>query len=110
MKCELGEKYLITTDNWFIAPDGNSYRAVFGTIHAIKNDSEVLGIKTNRGSTNWYILIGNMMIAGCQMHYCVKTDSINDRPPTRSIEFEGKLYLTKEDRSNIFNADKTLGD
>lgn len=43
-------KYLITTDNWFIAPDGKSYRAAWGSVE-ILNDS-FLGIQTNRNSSN----------------------------------------------------------
>lgn len=32
---KLDTKYLITTDNWFTAPDGMQYRNVFGTVHGI---------------------------------------------------------------------------
>lgn len=78
MNIAIGEKALITTDNWFYAPNGQSYRAVFGTVKAVKSAEETLGIKPNAKSTNWYIEIGNMTIAGCQIHYAIKTDECND--------------------------------
>lgn len=74
MNTEIGKRYLITCDNWFLAPNGMSYRAVYGTVKAILNDSETLGISTNRNATNWYVSIGNMLIAGCQIHYAIQTD------------------------------------
>lgn len=74
---QIGDKVLVTTDAWFYAPDGKMYRAAFGTVHAISSDEQALGIKTNARSTNWYATIGNLMIAGCQIHYAVKTDYAN---------------------------------
>ena len=55
MKPELNKKYLITTDKWFMAPDGESYMAVFGTVTAILTDKETLGVDTNRHSSNWIV-------------------------------------------------------
>lgn len=69
----IGDTVLATLDNYFFAPDGKQYRAVFGRVVAISGDQETLGIKTNARSTNWYATIGNMTIAGCQIHYVVKT-------------------------------------
>lgn len=68
----VGEKALITTDNWFWAPDGRQYNGVFGTIKGIKTAEATLGIKPNGKSANWYLEIGNMVIAGCQIHYAVR--------------------------------------
>lgn len=66
--------YLITTDNWFYAPDGKQYKVVWGNVQ-ITGD-EVLGIKTNARSTNWYAKVGSddnhIIVAGCQIHYAVK--------------------------------------
>jgi len=70
-----GRKALITTDAWFMAPDGREYRAVFGTVEAVLSDCETLGIKTNARSTNWYVKIGGMLIAGCQIHYAIECES-----------------------------------
>lgn len=72
----IGTKILVTTNAWFIAPNGQQYRAVFGTVKGIFNDEEVLGVKTNDRSTNWYLEIGDMVIAGCQIHYAVVCDSV----------------------------------
>ncbi len=100
-----GEKYLITTSNWFFAPDGESYRAVFGTIKGIYNDENTLGIKTNDKSTNWYVVIGNMIVAGCQIHYAIKTETVSFDPPNREIEFGGRLSVEKQPTTRIYNAD-----
>lgn len=70
----IGKTVLITTDHWFYAPDGKTYRAVFGTLRNVLADSDVLGIKTNARSTNWYLEVGNMVIAGCQIHYAMLAD------------------------------------
>jgi hypothetical protein len=71
---KIGDKVLITTSDWFFAPDAQSYKAVWGTVKAIRTDSETLGLKTNARSTNWYVEIGNMLVAGCQVFYALKTD------------------------------------
>jgi hypothetical protein len=69
-------KYLITTDNWFYAPNGCKYKAAWG--EALIFEDNVLGIKTNRNSSNWYIQLGEgegaIIIAGCQIHYAVRCD------------------------------------
>lgn len=71
-------KYLITTDNWFYAPDGLKYRSVWGDVKIVEDS--VLGLKTNRNSTNWYAQVGSeekgMIVAGCQIHYAVKCENI----------------------------------
>ena len=100
------KKYLITTDNWFFAPDGKQYRAVFGTVKGVLNDKDTLGIKTNRHSSDWYISIGNMYIAGCQVHYCIQTDDVSLEAPLRTCEFEGKLHKNKAENTDIYNADQ----
>lgn len=74
MKIELDKTYLVTTDQWFFAPDGRNYRAAFGTVNGIHSSEETLGIRTNAKSTNWYIELGRLTIAGCQIHYAVQTD------------------------------------
>lgn len=73
MNIKIGDEVLVTTNNFFYAPDGQQYRAVFGTVKALSDDKETLGISTNRHSTNWYIEVGNMLIAGCQVYYVIKT-------------------------------------
>lgn len=107
MQIKTGCKALVTTDNWFTAPDGNLYKTVFGTVKAIHSDKETLGIETNSKSTNWYLEIGNMFIAGCQIHYAIRTDKVSFEICTREIEHEGKLNIVKESVSRIYNADES---
>ena len=38
--------FLITTDSWFIAPDGKQYRAAWGKVEVYSSE-DTLGIKTN---------------------------------------------------------------
>jgi hypothetical protein len=81
-----GKNVLLTTNNWFYAPDGRLYRSVWGKI-SLKSDAETLGIKTNMRSTNWYAVIGSdekaLIVAGCQIHYvCL----CNQKPNTDLIQ------------------------
>ena len=102
---KIGDKALITTDDWFYGPDGNQYKSVFGTIKGVHNSEETLGIKTNARSTNWYVTIGNMTIAGCQIHYIVKTDSVSEDAPMSEIEHQGKIAIGEYARSRIYLSD-----
>lgn len=74
---ENGCKYLITTDNWFIAPDGEQYRAVYGVCY-VMNTKEALGFNPTH-STNWFVKVGDLssehiIIGGCQIHYAVRLE------------------------------------
>ena len=102
---KIGQKYLITTDNWFIAPDGEQYRSAFGTVHEIVNSEIALGLKTNAKSTNWYVLIGDMVLAGCQIHYAVRTNDVSFEPPYAEIDHDGKRHFAKCHMTRIYNAD-----
>lgn len=82
MKIEVGQKVIITTDNWFYGPDGKEYRGAYGTVVAVSSDELSLGIKTNRNATNWYVQLGGMVIAGCQIHYVVRCD----KAPPMTVE------------------------
>jgi len=105
MNIEVGKKALITTDCWFIAPNGKQYKAVFGTIKAVQSSEETLGVRTNAKSTNWYVEIGCMTLAGCQIHYAIQTDSVNmDSVEDYSTSGGGIIFFTKP--SFIFDADQ----
>lgn len=86
-----GMKALLTTDAWFTAPDGREYRAVFGTVEGIYGDKETLGIATNRNSTNWYLKIGGMVIAGCQIHYAIVCDSVKTSDVDDWTQTDGRI-------------------
>lgn len=68
-----GNKYLITTNNWFYGPDGNQYRAVYGSCQVVTAKDE-LGFEP-RHSTNWFVRVGSgegsVIVAGCQIHYAI---------------------------------------
>lgn len=101
------EYYLISTDNWFYAPDGKQYRSVWGKVK-IMNDS-FLGTKTNVRSSNWFAKVGSeknhVIIAGCQIHYAIKTD---EKPNTDEVIAdhlnEGK-YVWSSRMSHIYIAE-----
>lgn len=69
-------KYLITTDNWFYAPNGKKYRSAWGDVEILQDN--ILGVKTNRMSSNWFAKIGSdenhIIVAGCQIHYSVRCE------------------------------------
>lgn len=69
MKNFIGKKCLITTQQWFIAPDGKDYTAAYGTLKAIHEAGKTLGFIPNRSHANWFIEIGDMIIMGCQVMY-----------------------------------------
>jgi len=91
---ENGKRYLITTDNWFVAPDGEQYKAVWGTCQVL-TIKEVFGFDPLRPSTNWYISVGTnrkeMIVAGCQLHYAIRCE---ERPKENR---DGVTYTDKED-------------
>lgn len=86
-------KYLITTDCWFYAPDGKKYRAAFGEVQVLGDD--ILGIRTNEKSSNWFAKIGDMegehlIVAGCQIHYAIKCESIDNREFVRDFLYSAE--------------------
>lgn len=63
-----GKKVLITTNEWFFAPDGQSYKAVWGKAEIFKSE-DLLGVKPHNYA-NWFARVdGVFLIAGCQIHY-----------------------------------------
>ncbi len=104
MKC----KYLITTDNWFYAPDGRQYKSVWGEVEVLEDS--ILGVKTNRNSTNWYAKIGSkekyVIIAGCQIHYAVKCENKPNLDNVDDYQTSNENGITKFNRpSQIWCAD-----
>lgn len=95
---QIGERYLVTTDNWFEAPDGKTYRAAWGTVRVVSD--EILGIQTNRNSSNWFLSIGSqsrhIIVAGCQVHYAIRCE---EQPFTGDSEdwyiHEGKPVINQ---------------
>lgn len=100
----IGQKAIVTTDNFFFAPDGREYKAVFGTIHGVDTAEESLGVKPNGRSTNWYLRIGSMVIAGCQVHYVLRTDTCSFDPIVAWNWHEGRAVEAHRPTS-IYNAE-----
>jgi len=104
MDFKIGDNMLVSTNDWFLAPDGESYRAVFGKVKGIHTAEETLGVQTNKHSTNWYLEIGNMVVAGCQIYYAIRSDTCDFKKNVRAIEHEGKINFVEETTSRIYDA------
>jgi hypothetical protein len=75
MKEFLNQKVIVTTQAWFYAPDGKTYRAVWGTLKGVHAAKDVLGFTVNASHANFYVEVGGMVVAGCQALYCVRCDA-----------------------------------
>lgn len=103
MKQYIGKKVLITTNNWFYAPDGKSYRGVWGTLKGLHEAKDILGFPIQR-SVNWIAEVGDMVIMGCQIHYII----LSPTPPPDTVEdFSAKegQVTNYNHPSYIYNAD-----
>jgi hypothetical protein len=94
MKHLIGKNVLLTT-NWFYAPDGKQYNAVYGFLYAIKEAKESLGFAPHRSHANWVLNIGNMTITGCQVNYAIECDTCET-----SIGFS--LVCDKDTKEGLF--------
>lgn len=104
-----GQKGLVTLDNWFYAPNGRQYRAVFGTVKAARTAEDTLGVKPNGKSTNWYLEIGNVTIAGCQIHYVVRCDAVATDSHIEDYTVSAEHGLKEFKRPNtVYMADEVL--
>ena len=105
MNIQVGQKALVTVDNWFYGPDGRQYKAVFGTVKAVRTSEESLGVRTNARSTNWYLEIGKVTIAGCQVHYAVQCNECT-AGPAKDWTTNPDRGIVEYDRPNaIYHAD-----
>ena len=100
---QVGQRALVTTDAWFYGPDGRQYRAVYGTIKAVLTAEESLGVRPNGRSTNWYLEIGRMILAGCQVHYVLQCDECDDAPMVP--DFSTSPYTEFDRPNSIYRAD-----
>jgi len=88
-----GQKYLVTCDNWFVAPNGETYQSAWGTAKILTTE-QCFNFKPARPSTNWFLRIGNdekhIIIAGCQIHYVIKS-----KIKPKDI-YKNKTYIDKD--------------
>lgn len=101
----LGRRILVTCDNYFLAPDGRQYRGVYGTLVAVQTSEESLGVKVSLRSQDWYLTVGRMRIAGCQIHYAILTDECHAGPSQDYTTSPDKGVLVFERPSAIYFAD-----
>lgn len=91
-------KYLITANCWFFAPDGKQYKAAWGDVEIF--DDKVLGVATNKNSTNWYAKIGSddkhVIMAGCQIHYAVRCETQPSTEPLKELRYSDALNKSTE--------------
>ena len=91
-------KYLITTDNWFLAPNGNQYKSAWGEVEIVSDS--FLGIKTNIRSSNWFAKVGSeenhIIIAGCQIHYACRSE----QKPNTDLAFD---YIIEAGEVKTYN-------
>lgn len=101
-------KYLITTNDWFIGPDGSDYKAAWGDV--VIMEDKFLGLTTNRNSTNWYARVGtennHIIIAGCQIHYAVRCEKKPHTFSNRVWSTEGGKLNKMEIPNRIYIADE----
>lgn len=101
----VGKTVLLTVDNWFYAPNGKQYRAIFGTLRGVHTAEATLGVRPNGKSANWYIEIGDMVVAGCQVNYALRCDAVNFAPVGDYASDAEHGAKTFERPSHIYNAD-----
>lgn len=99
------EYFLITTDRFFVAPNGQQYCAVWGKVEIIQ-DNDLLGIKTNARSSNWYAKVGPednyVIIAGCQIHYAIKCNERPSDEPCKTWDLNATDYNEDLTPSKIY--------
>ena len=91
MNLTKGERYLVTTEDWFVAPDGNNYNAVFGT-----------ACSTPHAGTQ---IIGNMHLPKEKVMYAVKCDSVCMLAPVVDVKYRGDICKSKSSLPHIYLAD-----
>lgn len=106
MKDKIGKKVLATCSAWFCAPDGKEYKAVHGTLMTLHTSESTLGFTPSRAHTNWFLEIGNMTIAGCQILYLVECEEVN-MGRVMNWHSDASSGIKEFDRpSVIYNADQ----
>ncbi len=80
--------YLITTDNWFYAPDGEQYRSVWGYFEIINKFTPL------KPSTDWFLKCGKLIIAGSQIHYIIECEK-KPKIQTKTREGNGEITIHK---------------
>jgi hypothetical protein len=70
----IGHNVLVTTSAWFYGKDGKQYRAIYGKLRGVFAAKDLFGFTPNASHANWLLEIGDMVVMGCQVLYCIKCD------------------------------------
>lgn len=100
----VGTKVLVTTEGWFYGRDGKQYKAVHGTLKGIHEASKTLGFAPNRTHANWYLEVGEMFIAGCQVMYVCACEWV-DSGRVQDWSADGQSVAEYERPSAIYVTD-----
>lgn len=109
----LDKNILVTTSDWFMAPDGIQYKAIYGKLTKIYNAKELIGFDPARQHTNWVYQIGSATIMGCRIMYAIEctippnmstVTDFNCEKAVPSINPAGHRSGEYERPSYIFNA------
>lgn len=72
-------------------------------------EDSLLGLKTNRNSTNWYAKVGtehnHVIVAGCQIHYAVKCLEKPNTSYVSDYTAEGGSFQEYKRPTSIYIAD-----
>ena len=79
---------LITTKDWFFAPDGQQYKAVFGEI----STEEAL------------FKVGNTVVHESQVVTIIEINHVDFSSEVRDVEFEGKIIPNETEGTRIYDA------
>jgi len=81
--------YLISTDDYFVGPDNQQYRAVWGKVKVCLVKDEFDFHPTH--STNWFVKVGEgegaIMIGGCQISFAIE---LSRKPDIELGKYESK--------------------
>lgn len=102
MKDYINSKVLITTREWFFAPDGRQYKAVHGTLKGVHAAKDVFGFTVNASHANWLIEVGDMAILGCQVLYCVRCETVDIAPKETYSMHEGRVIVYTPPINHIY--------
>lgn len=97
--------YLITCNEYFVAPDGEEYRSAWGKC-VLSEAKDAFGFVPLRPSTNWFCRVGDgensIIIAGCHIHYAiectmrpVKRFETHEHGATKVPMVANKIYFTE---------------
>lgn len=109
MKKFIGKNVLVNVD-WFTAPDGKMYRAVWGELKGVHNTKDLLGFDTTRSHANWVYEIGGCFLMGCKVSNVILCAAKPDFPEVDHVGYDNKeinifkkpseIYISEQSENN----------